>query len=95
MVAITLTAAATDLVDGNVTSLKIISVASNEPDNGLGDGDMPGDFQITGPLTLNLRAERGGKGNGRVYTITVEAKDAAGNWSRSTVTVSVPKSQGK
>ena len=93
LVPITLSASASDNV--GVTSLKIISVTSNEPDNGLGDGDTAGDIVITGDLTLNLRAERSGKGNGRVYTITVGARDAAGNTSTKTVTVSVPKSQGK
>jgi hypothetical protein len=92
MVPITLTASASDAV--GVSSLKIISTTSNEPDNGLGDGDTAGDIEITGALTLNLRAERSGTGNGRVYTITVEAKDAAGNATTKTVTVSVPKSQG-
>ena len=92
MVAITLSAAAGDAV--GVSSLKIISATSSEPDNGLGDGDTAGDIEITGALRLNLRAERSGAGNGRTYTITVEAKDAAGNASTKTVTVSVPKSQG-
>ena len=69
--------------------------ADNGPDNGLGDGDTAGDIEITCALTLNLRAERSSSGNGRVYTITVEARDAAGNASNKTVTVSVPKSQGK
>jgi hypothetical protein len=93
MVAIDVAAAATDAV--GVTSLKIIAVASSEPDNGLGDGDTAGDAVITGPLSVNLRAERGGKGAGRTYTITVEARDAAGNTSTKTCTVFVPKSKGK
>ena len=93
MVAIDLTASATDAVGS--TSLKIISVTSSEPDNGLGDGDTAGDAVITGALSVNLRAERSGKGNGRTYTITVEARDAAGNRSTRTCTVFVPKSQGK
>ncbi|MBI5771989.1 MAG: putative Ig domain-containing protein [Verrucomicrobia bacterium] len=92
MVAIKVTAVATDLV--GVTSLKIIGVTSSEPDNGLGDGDTANDIQITGNLTVSLRAERAGNGPGRTYTITVEAKDAAGNASTRTCTVSVPKSQG-
>lgn len=91
LVAITLTATATDTA-GAVTT-KILSVTSNEPDNGLGDGDTAGDIEITGPMTLNLRAERSGTGNGRIYTIVVEAKDAAGNTSTKSITVSVPKSQ--
>ncbi len=93
MVAVRLTALAADVV--GIASLKIVGVTSSEPDNGLGDGDTAGDIQVTGDLTLNLRAERGGKGNGRTYTITVEARDAAGNATTRTTTVSVPKSQGK
>jgi len=93
MVAINVNASATDAV--GVTSLKIVSVTSSEPDNGLGDGDTAGDAVITGLLSVNLRAERAGKGNGRTYTITVEARDAAGNASTKTCTVFVPKSQGK
>jgi hypothetical protein len=93
MVAITLSAPSSDAV--GITSLRIVNVTSSEPDNGLGDGDTAGDIQVTGNLTLNLRAERAGKGNGRIYTITVEARDAAGNASTRTTTVSVPKSMGK
>ncbi len=89
MVSVTLNAVATDNV--GVTSLKIVSATSNEPDNGLGDGDTANDIQVTGDLTLNLRAERSGKGNGRIYTVTVEARDAAGNAATKSVTVSVPK----
>jgi hypothetical protein len=74
---------------------RILSVTSNEPDNGLGDGDTAGDIVITGSDTVNLRAERAAKGNGRIYTILFEARDAAGNASTKTVTVTVPKSQGK
>ena len=91
MVAVTVSATASDAV-GPVT-YRIVSATSSEPDNGLGDGDTANDIQITGALTLNLRAERSGKGNGRTYTITVEAKDATGNTMTKTVTVSVPKNQ--
>jgi hypothetical protein len=91
MVGITVVPVAADAV--GVTTMKIISVTSSEPDNGLGDGDTTGDAVITGPLSVNLRAERAGKGNGRTYTITVEVRDAAGNVSTRTCTVSVPKNQ--
>lgn len=92
MVAVTLTATASDTASGPVT-FKILSATSSEPDNGLGDGDTADDIAITGAMTLNLRAERSGSGPGRVYTITVEARDAAGNTSTQTVTVSVPHSK--
>lgn len=97
MVAIRLTIASGDVV--GVTGYQV-TVTSNEPDNGLGDGDTANDIQISGSGTLNpvinLRSERSGKGNGRTYTITVQAIDAAGNISAAkTTTVSVPKSQGK
>jgi hypothetical protein len=73
--------------------MRIISVSSSEAINGTGDGDTAPDWEVTGNLTLNLRAERGGKGTGRVYTITVESRDASGNASVQTVTVSVPHNQ--
>lgn len=60
-----------------------------------GGGDTPPDWVITGPLTVDLRAERSGKGSGRVYTITVECSDASGNTATKTVTVTVPHDQGK
>jgi len=44
---------------------------------------------VTGPLTVKLRAERGKEG--RIYTITVECVDAAGNRSRKQVFVTVPR----
>lgn len=93
MVAVSINAVATDNV--GVTSLKIVSVSCNEPDNARGDGNTTGDVQITGDLTLNLRAERSGTGIGRTYTITVEASDAAGNTATKTCTVFVPKSLGR
>jgi hypothetical protein len=73
----------------------IVSVTSNEPINGLGDGDTSPDWQINGGLMVNLRAERSGKGSGRIYTITIECKDASGNTTTGTITVNVPHDQGK
>lgn len=57
----------------------IISVTSNEPESGLGNGDLSPDSQITGQLTVNLRAERDGKGPGRIYTILVQLPDQTQN----------------
>lgn len=73
----------------------ITSVTSNEPVNGTGDGDTAPDWSITDAHHVQLRAERAGSGAGRVYTITVTCTDSAGNAATKSVTVTVPKSQGK
>lgn len=86
MRAVTLTVTATDAVSAPVS--RIILVTANQPNNGPGDGNTVGDWQITGPLTLQLRAERAGSTD-RIYTITVESVDAAGNRSVGSVQVTV------
>jgi hypothetical protein len=87
------TAKAKDNADPNPV-VKLMSVTSNEPDNGLGDGDLPNDIVIVGPYTFQLRAERSGTGTGRVYTITYQATDACGNSKTASATVTVPHDQG-
>src|SRR5207247_10462843 len=69
------TVTATDSLSG-VASLNVTAL-SNEPDSGTGGGDVPGDIVINGG-TVQLRAERAPSGNGRIYTITATAIDAAG-----------------
>ena len=91
MMPVTVTALATD--DTSAVTTRIVSVTSNEPDNGLGDGDTSGDYEITGPMAVKLRAERAGNGSGRIYTITVEAADEAGNTTTAQVEVRVPHSR--
>ena len=94
MVTVMVTVDASDLCNG-ASACQITSVVSNEPDNGQGDGNTPNDIVITGDLTVQLRAERSGWGNGRIYTINIECVDETGNASVSSVTVTVPKSQRK
>jgi hypothetical protein len=71
----------------------VTGVSSNEPENGLGDGDTPNDWVITGELSVQLRAERDARGTGRTYTVALRCTDAAGNAATSSTTVTVPKSQ--
>lgn len=92
MVAVSVSVAASDACSG-VTN-QIVSVTSNEPVNGVGDGDTAPDWIVTGHLSLLLRSERAGPGSGRVYTIIVRSADAAGNSTTASTTVSVPHDQG-
>jgi predicted extracellular nuclease len=88
LASVEITATANDNLDP-APAIRLVSVTSNEADNGLGDGDTTGDIQIVDDFTLRLRAERAGKGAGRIYTLTYEARDFAGNASQATVEVRV------
>ena len=61
------------------------------------DGATASDWQVTGPLSVDLRAERSGKEkNGRVYTVQLQCTDPASSASTmKTVSVTVPHDQGK
>jgi hypothetical protein len=78
-------------------TFKLVSITSNEPDNGKGDGNTIGDIQGADPGTpdvaFQLRSERSGGGDGRIYTIVYEAQDCEGNSANATVTVRVPHDQ--
>ena len=102
MVPVVVSATVTDACD-RAPRCKIVAVSSNEPagddSEGGDDGNFQGennkpnapDWEITGDMTLKLRAARSNKGNGRIYTITIRCADAAGNSSTRTVTVTVPR----
>ena len=87
MRSVSVSVVAEDAVDSDM-ACKILSVSGD-------DGATASDWDITGDLTVDLRAERSGKGDGRVYTITVECTDDSGNSSQSIVEVKVPHDQGK
>jgi len=78
---------------GDVASIMLLSVTSNEPDDGLGDGDTANDIVIVDNDTIQLRAERSGTGDGRVYTITYQATNTCGATVIATATVTVPHSK--
>src|SRR3990170_3052372 len=81
-------AVATDVCDVDPV-VRIVSVTSNEPDNGLGDGDTAGDVAFS-DRAFCVRKERSGTGSGRRYTVTIEARDDSGNASTQDVLVNVP-----
>ena len=84
MVPIRLTIDAVDNRDAMPTT-RIVAVRSNEP-----QGRFEPDWEITGSLSLNLRAERSESKVGRIYTIVVESKDSSGNAAYASVNVTVP-----
>ena len=86
MVPVVVTPIATD--NCGIANCKIVSVTSDER------CDLR-NWQITGDLTLNLRADRYGNERGRRYTITVKCTDYSGNSSTNSTTVAVPKDQGR
>lgn len=92
MVPVVTTVSVEDVCDPSL-DCQIISVSSNEPVDGAGDGHTAPDWEVTGPLTLNLRAERAGGGIGRTYSITVQCEDDFSNTTSRTVEVRVPHDQ--
>lgn len=84
-----------DASDHCGTSCSVVSVTSNEPVDGTGDGDTAPDWEIVDAQHVRLRAERSGTGAGRVYTITVECVDGSGNATAKSTTVVVPHDQRK
>lgn len=78
-----------------VGSVVISQVTSDELENSNGDGNTLNDIVIAADCkSVQLRAERDGDGDGRVYTITFKVTDSSGNVGTATATVMVPKSQG-
>ncbi|MBI1798008.1 MAG: hypothetical protein HYR74_13285 [Candidatus Eisenbacteria bacterium] len=96
LVTINATVNVTDTCDPN-PFFQLWSITSNEPDNGLGDGDTPNDIQGadygTADTQFQLRAERAGVLTGRVYTVTYRGFDHAGNHTDATAEVNVPHDQ--
>jgi hypothetical protein len=86
MVPVTLTVNAHD--DSGEVTCRIIGVASDAPADGTTLSE------ITGDLTLNLRAERNPRGTTRTYSVVVECVDAAGNRATGHVPVTVPGNPG-
>jgi hypothetical protein len=69
--------------------ITFVSITSNEPDNGIGDGNTVNDIVIVNDYTFEFRAERSGNGVGRVYTVTYQATDASGNSAQASATITV------
>jgi len=79
--------------DHDRVTTRITAIAQDEPTNGGGDGSTAIDGFGVGTGQASVRAERGGKGNGRMYYITFVATDPAGARCTGIVTVGVPHDQ--
>jgi hypothetical protein len=90
-------ASVSDLCDSGVdiNDVVISQVTSDEPENanGNGDGNTVNDMVITPDCkSLQVRREREGNGNGRVYTVTLQVKDSSGNVATAVRKIFVPGS---
>lgn len=72
---------------------QILSIYSDEPENATGDGNTLEDIVILSSSSFMVRAERRGGGDGRVYGVTFEISDSAGNVAVDTCLIGVPHDQ--
>jgi uncharacterized repeat protein (TIGR01451 family) len=89
---------ATDSCDTplGLSGVTVEKVTSDETENGNGDGNTTNDIVIGADCkSFQVRAERNGGGNGRVYTVTFRVKDASGNVGRATAKIVVPQNPGQ
>lgn len=87
-----------DVTGGCGTStIELVSVTSNEPDNGVDDGNTVNDIDgVDGgaDYAFRVRAERCGSCTGRIYTVTYRITDEAGNVYEETAEIYVPVGLG-
>lgn len=84
---------ARDACDGDVET-QFTRVTSDEPEDALGDGHQSPDIVVADSCdAVQLRAERQGGGDGRMYKIEGMARDEAGNTATGTCFVMVPHDQ--
>lgn len=83
MVPVSLVVSVSDACGGASLSCRIVSVQNPSP-------GPQHDYDITGPLTVNLHPSHGG-----AFTVTVRCTDAAGNSSENATTIPIQKKNGK
>jgi hypothetical protein len=76
------------------TTVELVSCESNEPSNGWGDGNTEDDCVLIDG-GVQLRSERSGRLDGRIYSIGYEASDENGNVTTGTIEILVPHDQSE
>jgi hypothetical protein len=90
-VTVTASIGVSDSLSG-ASGFSLISVTSNEP---FAAEDIQGFTPGTSATVGKLMSTRLGSGTGRIYTLTYQGKDQAGNLKACTTTVTVPHDQAK
>jgi hypothetical protein len=80
--------------DGDPVVITVTGVGQDEPVDDAGDGSTCPDALGVGTSTAQIRVERAGPGDGRVYSIDFRADDGRGGVCDGVVTVCVPHDQG-
>ena len=81
--------------DGDDVACRVTRILQDEPVHEASGARRGADARGLGSATAQLRAERNGNGNGRVYTIVYEASDGRGGVCAGRVKVCVPHDMGR
>lgn len=90
MVAISLGGATDE--DGDTVTLRVTRILTDEAVDARGDGTTEPDARLAGAAAFEVRAERAGKGDGRVYLVAFEADDGYGGTCEGRARIDVPHS---
>lgn len=80
--------------DGDPVALTITGIRQDEPVDGAADGNTSPDATIGAAGAFQVRAERSGQGDGRVYVVSFTGSDGQGGECSGAVTVGVPHDRG-
>lgn len=78
--------------DGDALTFTVTSIRQDEPVSGPQAGNTSPDGSGVGTDTAQVRVERAGQGDGRVYHVGFSADDSNGGNCTGTVLVTVPHS---